>query len=87
MAGISPIEEIYPDALRHSMKGLSDKERESLANELQESLKFRELRKMYSSKAEWVRSRQYSKYRHTVPPRLEWLVDIGLLTRLNNLIT
>ncbi|MEM2591442.1 MAG: hypothetical protein QXI60_02550, partial [Thermofilaceae archaeon] len=76
------MEEIYPEALKQAMKHASEKMRQAVSSELQEAIKFREARLAYRSKTEWVRSRQYAKYRHAVPPRLEWLVDIGLLERM-----
>ncbi|MEM1947089.1 MAG: hypothetical protein QXU87_08610 [Candidatus Caldarchaeum sp.] len=76
------MEEIYPEALKQAMKHASEKMRQAISSELQEAIKFREARLAYRSKTEWVRSRQYAKYRHAVPPRLEWLVDIGLLERM-----
>ncbi|MEM2237984.1 MAG: hypothetical protein QXR26_06705 [Candidatus Caldarchaeum sp.] len=75
------MEEIYPEALKRALKNPSDKMRQSINAELQEALKFRETRLTYRSKADWIRSRQYAKYRHAVPPRLEWLIDLGFLER------
>ncbi|MEM4294178.1 MAG: hypothetical protein QXV86_00235 [Candidatus Caldarchaeum sp.] len=75
------MEEIYPEALQRLSRRLSDRDRHDLAKELEEASRFRERRESYSSKVEWIRSRQYAKYRHTVPPRLEWLADVGLLER------
>lgn len=76
------MEEMYPEALKQSMKHVSERVRRAIASELQEALRFRETRLTFRSKVEWVRSRQYAKYRHVVPPRVEWLVDLGFLNRV-----
>ncbi|MCS7137635.1 MAG: hypothetical protein NZ941_04610 [Candidatus Caldarchaeum sp.] len=75
------MEEIYPEALRRYAKKLPEKLSRTVEKELAEASAFREKRESYVSKIEWIRSRQYAKYRHAVPPRLEWLVDVGLLER------
>lgn len=77
----SIMEEIYPEALRRVLKKLSDRRRQLVLKELESAARFREERLSYSSKVEWIRSRLYAKYRHTVPPRLEWLSDVGLLDK------
>lgn len=73
------MEEIYPEALRRVLKKSDGRKRELIVKELENSLRFREERLKYGSKVEWIRSRLYAKYRHTVPPRLEWLSDVGLV--------
>ena len=75
------MEEIYPTVLRQSLKKASDDMKQLILNELEEATRLKEIRLSYSSGAEWVKSRYYAKYRHTVPPRLEWLVDVGVLMR------
>lgn len=75
------MEEIYPEALRRAMRKASDRRRQMMLKELENSSHFREERLSYASKTEWVRSRLYAKYRHFVPPRLEWLYDVGLLNK------
>jgi len=74
------MEEIYPEALRRVAKKLTDRRRQLVLKELESAARFREERLGYS-KVEWIRSRLYAKYRHTVPPRLEWLSDLGLLDK------
>lgn len=31
--------------------------------------------------SEWIRTKSYNMYRHTIPPRLEWMVDLGYLEK------
>lgn len=72
-AMIYAMEEAYPQALKRALP-LSDARR-------QEAEKFREKRLLIKDKIEWIKSSQYAKYRHIAPPRLEWLVDCGILKR------
>jgi len=76
------MEVIYVEALRRELKHSHGRVKEAVQREIAEAEKFRETRLGYQSKIEWIKSRLYSKYRHTAPPRLEWLVDIGLLNRI-----
>lgn len=73
-AMIYAMEEAYPQALRRVL-------RSSKAKEVEEAQKFRERRLSIKDKLQWIKSSQYAKYRHIVPPRLEWLVDCGILKR------
>ncbi|MEM4494403.1 MAG: hypothetical protein QXE96_01200 [Candidatus Caldarchaeum sp.] len=76
------MEEVYPEALRRLLKRLPERRRAMVQKELEQAASFREERLKYASKAEWIKSRLYAKYRHFVPPRLEWMVDIGFLERV-----
>lgn len=78
----SLMETVYPEALRQALRSAVGRRREALAKRLEIAERFAEDRRRYSSKMEWVRSRQYAIYRHSLPPRLEWLVDIGILNRV-----
>jgi len=42
---------------------------------------FSKIRMENENKGTWNKSALYAKYRHTVPPRFEWLVDVGLLQK------
>jgi len=75
------MEEAYPQSLRKISSKLDKRRRESLLKEIEEAEKFREKRLSMESKIEWIKSSQYAKYRHIAPPRLEWLVDCGVLRR------
>lgn len=76
------MEEAYPASLKKILSTLSDSRRKrSVEQEIAEAEQFREKRTSISDKTEWIRTSQYSKYRHVAPPRLEWLVDIGILRR------
>ncbi len=72
-AMIYAMEEAYPQALKKALPP-SDIRRK-------EAEKFREKRLSIKDKIEWIKSSQYAKYRHIAPPRLEWLVDCGILKR------
>ena len=76
------MEEAYPEALRKILPSLPKKKREQVAKEVEEAEKFREKRIAIQDKTQWIRSSQYAKYRHIAPPRLEWLVDVGVLSRM-----
>ena len=75
------MEEIYPNALERSLQQADPKKRELVRKEIEEARQFRDKRLSHRSQAEWIRTRQYAKYRHIAPPRLEWLVDLGILSR------
>ncbi|MEM4693662.1 MAG: hypothetical protein QW655_04055 [Nitrososphaerota archaeon] len=75
------MEEAYPSALKKILQTLPEKKRRHMEEEIAEAEKFRENRLAVKNKSEWIRSSQYAKYRHIAPPRLEWLVDIGILKR------
>jgi hypothetical protein len=75
------METVYPQALKKAVKESSGKAREKIQRKLEVAEYFAQNRMRYSSRTEWVRSRQYAVYRHTLPPRLEWLVDLGILGR------
>lgn len=75
------MEEVYPKALKKVLSALPQRRREQLAREVMEAEKFKERRESIPNKTEWIKSSQYAKYRHVAPPRLEWLVDCGVLVR------
>ncbi len=75
------MEDIYPEALAKSLQMVDAKKREIIRREIEEAREFKDKRLSFSSQAEWIRTRQYAKYRHIAPPRLEWLVDLGILNR------
>jgi len=75
------MEEVYPIALKKILPSLPSKKKQQVMREIGEAEKFRERRSAIPSKTEWIKSSQYAKYRHIAPPRLEWLVDIGILVR------
>ncbi|MEN2974238.1 MAG: hypothetical protein ABDH32_01515 [Candidatus Caldarchaeales archaeon] len=75
------MEEIYPASLKKILNTLPESRRKNIESEIVEAEKFREKRTSIVDKTEWIRTSLYSKYRHIAPPRLEWLVDIGLLRR------
>lgn len=75
------MEEFYAEALRRMLRRVSGRRRELILKELEQAATFRAERLKFPSKVEWIRSRLYAKYRHTVPPRLEWLADVGFLAK------
>jgi len=75
------MEDIYPEALAKSLQTASSKKRDIIRKEIDDAERFKDRRLSYSSQAEWIRTRQYAKYRHVAPPRLEWLVDLSILNR------
>lgn len=75
------MEEVYPNALKLLIMTTGKNRRAELAAKFEEALKFGEKRRTFASKADWIKSSLYAKYRHIAPPRLEWLVDTGLLER------
>ncbi|MEM1584212.1 MAG: hypothetical protein QXF28_05940 [Nitrososphaerota archaeon] len=75
------MEEAYPASLRKIVTTLPESKRKSIELEASEAEKFREKRLSIKDKTEWIKTSLYAKYRHIAPPRLEWLVDIGVLRR------
>ncbi|MCL7401274.1 MAG: hypothetical protein LZ168_00590 [Thaumarchaeota archaeon] len=75
------MEEAYPASLRKLLSTQPESRRKSIELEISEAEKFREKRLSIRDKTEWIRTSLYAKYRHIAPPRLEWLVDIGILRR------
>jgi hypothetical protein len=76
------MEEVYPEVLRTMISSAGKRKRAELLQKLEEAQKFKEMRESYGRKSEWIRSPLYAKYRHVAPPRLEWLVDLDLLTKV-----
>jgi hypothetical protein len=76
------MEDLYPQALQSILAAAGKRAQSELLPKLEAAQRYREERLKYSRKAEWIRSSLYAKYRHIVPPRLEWLVDLGLLRRV-----
>lgn len=75
------MEEAYPASLRKLLSIHPESRRKSIELEISEAERFREKRLSIRDKTEWIKTSLYAKYRHIVPPRLEWLVDIGILRR------
>ncbi|MCS7135587.1 MAG: hypothetical protein RMJ14_02390 [Nitrososphaerota archaeon] len=75
------MEELYPSALRSIITKVDAKKRSLIEREIAEAEKFKTKRLGLENKSEWIKSSQYAKYRHAAPPRLEWLVDLGILKR------
>lgn len=75
------MEELYPSALKSIITKVDAKKRSLVEKEISEAEKFRTKRLSLDNKSEWIKSSQYAKYRHVAPPRLEWLVDLGILKR------
>ncbi|PUA32080.1 MAG: hypothetical protein B9J98_04300 [Candidatus Terraquivivens tikiterensis] len=75
------MEEIYPSALRSVLTKVDAKRKGLIEREIAEAENFRANRLSMEGKGEWIKSSQYAKYRHVAPPRLEWLVDLGILRR------
>ncbi|MEM2910402.1 MAG: hypothetical protein QXO01_04995 [Nitrososphaerota archaeon] len=75
------MEELYPSALRSIITKVDAKKKSLIEKEIAEAEKFRMKRLSLEGKSEWIKSSQYAKYRHIAPPRLEWLVDLGILKR------
>jgi len=76
------MEEFYPESLRKVLSTLDARRREQIMREIEEAEGFKERRLQIDDKMSWIRSSQYAKYRHIAPPRLEWLVDCGVLRRV-----
>lgn len=77
------MEEAYPKSLSMIVESSPKKVRELLLPKLEEARTFRDKRLSYTSKSDWIKSNLYAKYRHIAPPRIEWLVDLGLLERVS----
>ncbi|MEM4546430.1 MAG: hypothetical protein QW328_06705 [Nitrososphaerota archaeon] len=75
------MEELYPSALKSIITKVDARKRSLIEKEIAEAEKFRTKRLGLENKSEWIKSSQYAKYRHIAPPRLEWLVDLGILKR------
>jgi hypothetical protein len=75
------MEELYPSALKSIVTKVDAKKRSMVEKEIAEAEKFKMKRLSLENKSEWIKSSQYAKYRHIAPPRLEWLVDLGILKR------
>jgi len=76
------MEEFYPISLRKVLSTLNGRRREQIMREIEEAEGFRKRRLQMGDKISWIKSSQYAKYRHIAPPRLEWLVDCGILKRI-----
>ncbi|MCS7095311.1 MAG: hypothetical protein NZ988_05865 [Thaumarchaeota archaeon] len=76
------MEEVYPEALRIAVSSAGKRKRAEYAQKLEEAMRFKEIRQGFSRKSEWIRSSLYAKYRHIAPPRIEWLVDLGLIEKV-----
>ena len=76
------MEEFYPDSLKKILSTLNGRRRGQIMREIEEAEGFREKRLQIGDKINWIKSSQYAKYRHIAPPRLEWLVDCGVLKRV-----
>ncbi|MEM0381988.1 MAG: hypothetical protein QXL55_06755 [Nitrososphaerota archaeon] len=76
------MEELYPQALTMLLTAVGKRMRGEIMSKIESARKYKEERLKYSTKALWIRSSLYAKYRHVVPPRLEWLVDLGILSRV-----
>ncbi|MCS7126130.1 MAG: hypothetical protein NZ929_04385 [Aigarchaeota archaeon] len=75
------MEEAYPASLKKILNTLPESKRKNIELEIVEAEKFRDKRTSIIDKTDWIRTSLYSKYRHIAPPRLEWLVDVGILRR------
>ncbi len=75
------MEEAYPASLRKVLSSLPESKRRNIELEAAEAEKFRDERLSIRDKTEWIKTSLYAKYRHIAPPRLEWLVDVGILRR------
>ncbi|MEM0445603.1 MAG: hypothetical protein QXO86_04730 [Nitrososphaerota archaeon] len=76
------MEELYPQALSIMLTAAGKKARSEIISKMELAKKYREERLKYATKALWIRSSLYAKYRHVVPPRLEWLADLGFINRV-----
>ena len=76
------MEEFYPNSLRKVLSTIHGKRKEQIMREIEEAEGFRKRRIQMDDKVSWIKSSQYAKYRHIAPPRLEWLVDCGVLKRV-----
>ena len=76
------MEEFYPNSLRKVLSTLDGRRKEQIIREIEEAEGFRKRRLQMDDKVSWIKSSQYAKYRHIAPPRLEWLVDCGVLKRV-----
>lgn len=76
------MEEFYPNSLRKVLSTLDGRRKEQIIREIEEAEGFRKRRLQMDDKVSWIKSSQYAKYRHIAPPRLEWLVDCGILKRV-----
>jgi len=76
------MENIYKSALEKMYQETKDYNKKlQLDNEIKNVSKYPEIRERKQKTGEWTTSKEYYKYRHTAPPRLEWLVDVGLLMK------
>lgn len=75
------MEEVYPRSLQNVIDSSPKRLKEALMPKLEEARRFKEERMKYTLKIDWIKSSLYAKYRHVAPPRVEWLVDVGLLER------
>ncbi len=75
------MEELYPSALKNILTKVDARKRSLIEKDITEAENFRTNRLSLKNKNEWIKSSQYAKYRHIAPPRLEWLVDLGILKR------
>jgi len=76
------MEEIYPECLLEILTKEENSENKlKIEKKIEKSKHYRE-RRLSISKTSWIRDSQYHFYRHTVPPRLEWMCDLEILIKI-----
>lgn len=76
------MEEIYPAVLKKVIDAeeASEKKR-SIKRRIAEAKKWKEKRTR-TDKYEWIKTKQYNTYYHTAVPRIEFLIDLGILKKI-----
>jgi hypothetical protein len=75
------MEEIYPAVLEKVIDAEEASERKSIKRRIAESKNWREKR-LTIDKYEWIKTKQYYVYHHIAVPRIEFLIDLGILKKI-----
>jgi hypothetical protein len=71
------MEEIYPIVLNE----VPEEIKERINQRIVEAQSWKEKR-LTTKKSEWIKTREYNLYYHTVVPRVEFLTDLGLIQKI-----
>jgi hypothetical protein len=75
------MEEIYPAVLEKVIDAEEASERKNIKRRIAESKNWREKR-LTIDKYEWIKTKQYYVYHHIAVPRIEFLIDLGILKKI-----
>ena len=78
----NPDDAIFPKILQQKIDSLKPSSlRKQLKKDHKDSLTFNKERVALQQTTKWNKSSQYAKYRHQANPRIEWMVDLGIVKK------